>query len=226
MCYAGQSSYCYPFEVPMQNFLRGRLELVEAIESDVVGATYADLVLIVTAVLSACASVRWPGLSRDRQRFVELLVNHSPEDFHTTWVSVPALISGGFVDEKGTPYDVPGEFTRAFCDQEIDLTFDDAKVKYPQVAVKNLRKHSYACLIYEWLRCGYAHEYCSHENVTDFPASRRKARVSYIGRSTPSGSKRMVSFHLGYLKDLAQYHVSSLVRDPSPTPNPWWIDQQ
>ena len=108
---------------------------------------------------------------------------------------------------------------------EIDLAFNDAKAKHFQVPVRQLRKCSYACLIYEWLRCGYAHQYCPHENITEVPASRKQAQVSYIGRGTPSGLKRMASFHLDYLMKLAQYHVSALPTTPLPAPNPWWLDQ-
>ena len=209
----------------MEKFLRGRLDLVDVLRADVAGATYADLVLIITAVLSACASVRWPGTGIDRRRFVELLVRHSPEDFHASWVSVPALINGRFVNECDTPYGPPGQSTRIFRDHEIDLAFDTAKARHSQVPVRQLHKCSYACLIYEWLRCGYAHEYCPHENITEVRASRKKARVSYIGRGTPSGLKRMASFHLDYLMELAQYHVSPLPTTPLPAPNPWWLDQ-
>lgn len=209
----------------MEKFLKGRLDLVDVLAADVAGATYADLVLIITSVLSACASVRWPGTGIDKRRFVELLVRHAPEDSRASWVSVPALINAGFVAESDTPYGPPGESTRIFCDHEIDLAFDDAKAKYSHVPTRQLRRHSYACLIYEWLRCGYAHEYCPHENITHVPASRRKARISYIGRGTPRGLKRMASFHLDYLMELAQHHVSTLPTTPSPAPNPWWLDQ-
>lgn len=209
----------------MKNFLRGRLELVEKLESEITEAAYADLVLIITAVISACAALRWPGIGIDKKRFVELLVKHSPEDFHTTWISVPALINGKFIEEKDTPYGLPGESTRIFCGQEIDVAFNVAKEKYPQVPVRDLRRHSYACLIYEWLRCGYSHEYCPNQNITKVQASYRQVRISYIGRSAPNGVKRMVSFHLNYLKNLAQHHVSYLIENQSPKPNSWWIEK-
>lgn len=76
----------------MQNFLRGRINLVRVLIADVPAASYADLVLIICAVLSACSSRRWPGQGIDKRRFIELLVMHSPPDFRTSWVSVPALI--------------------------------------------------------------------------------------------------------------------------------------
>lgn len=209
----------------MEKFLRGRLELVNVLAADVPSASYHDLVLIITAVLSACASVRWPGTGIDKKRFIELLVSHSPEDSHASWVSIPALIDQGLLTEIETPYGSPGQSTRIFCDHEIDLSFDDAKTKYPQVPSPQLRKHSYASLIYEWLRCGYAHEYCANKNITHMPPSRRKARISYIGRGTPTKPQRMVSFHFDYLMELAQLHVSTLPQTPSPTPSKWWIDQ-
>ena len=40
----------------------------------------------------------------DRRRFVELLVSHSPQDFRTAWVSIPALVNEGLVLENDTPY--------------------------------------------------------------------------------------------------------------------------
>lgn len=49
-----------------QKFLSGRLELVNFLAANVPAASYAGLVLIITAVLSACASVRWPGTGIDK----------------------------------------------------------------------------------------------------------------------------------------------------------------
>ena len=194
----------------MKNFLAGRLELVDRLESEIPEASYADIVLIITAVLSACAAIRWPGTRIDRKRFIELLINHTPERYHTSWISIPVLINKGYIAERDTPYGRPGHEIRIFCGSEIDINFQDAKEKYPNIPVKVLRKHSYAFLIYEWLRCGYSHEYCTNENITPVQASSKNAHTSYIGRSTPLGMKRMLSFHLNYLKDLAiesPYHV-------------------
>lgn len=83
----------------MQDFLRGRINLVRVLIADVPAASYADLVLIICAVLSACSSRRWPGQGIDKRRFIELLVMHSPPDFRTSWVSVPALINERLIGE-------------------------------------------------------------------------------------------------------------------------------
>ena len=209
----------------MEHFLKGRLDIAKTLSSDIPGATYADVVLIITAVLSACASLRWPGRGIDKKRFIELLVLHSPEDFHTSWVSIPALINQEFISEEETPYK-RGNSTRIFCGEEIDLPINKASVQYPNVTSEQLRKHCYASLIYEWLRCGYAHEYCPHENITHVPASRKEARVSYIGRSIGENRKRrMVSFHLDYLMSIAEYHISILASKECSPPPTWWIEK-
>ena len=207
----------------MERFLTGRLDLAKTLAGGVAGASYGDVALIITAVLSACASIRWPGKGIDRKRFIELLVSHSPEEFRTSWVSIPALISQGFVSESDTPY-AGGNFDRIFRDDEIDLCIEDAKTQYPEVPQERLRKHCYASLIYEWLRCGYAHEYCPHENITHAPPSR--ARVSYIGRLMGNQVTRMVSFHLDYLFAIAEHHVSVLPGTGSSAPSTWWIDKR
>ena len=208
----------------MERFLRGRLELAKALADDIPLASYADVVLIITTVLNACASIRWPGKGIDRKRFIELLVIHSPSEFHTSWVSVPALIDQEHIAENETPY-ARGDAARIFRDEEIDLCIDEADRQYPNLGRPRLRKHCYASLIYEWLRCGYAHEYCPHQNATHVPATRAGARVSYIGRLVHNKVRRMVSFHLDYLMAIADYHVSILPSTGSPRPSTWWIDR-
>lgn len=208
----------------MSKFLEDKIRLVrELIESDIrVG--YEDLALILCAVISACAAGRWPEPRIDRKRFVELLVTHSPADARTSWVSLAALINKHFVSEADTPF--ARDETRIFRDEEIDLTLGDAAKAYPHLTIRDLKKCSYANLIYEWLRCGYAHQYGPDEHVTQVAASRRDARVSYIGRRHGSGIRRMTSFHLDYLTTLAEHHaVNDAERlSPQPLPATWWID--
>jgi len=208
----------------MDRFLRGRLDLAEYLASNVTaGAHYADVVLIITAVLSACASIRWPGKGIDKKRFIELLVKHSPVEYHTSWISIPSLINAGFIKEDDTPYK-GGNAARIFRGEEIDLCIEDVIKRYPNVPREELRKHCYASLIYEWLRCGYAHEYCPHVNITHVPASREDARVSYIGRSLGNKRKKMVSFHLEYSFQIARHHTTILPSREAQRPETWWIE--
>lgn len=214
----------------MQRFLRERMELVRALTSTALPVTYADMALITCGVLSACAARRWPSEDKrekiDRRRFVELLVMHSPSDFHTDWISVPMLLNEGAIVEADTPYEA-GSQTRIFRDEEIDLTFERAAARYPNVERRALIECCYAYLIYERLRCGYAHEYCPGEYVTDVQASRRDARVSYISRHIglcPTSVRRTASFNILYLIELADYHVGILPNAPCQRPSTWWLD--
>jgi len=207
----------------MQKFLQGRIDLVKSLIDSDLSVHYADLVLILCSVLSACAEHRWPGEYIDKKRFIELLVRYSPDKFRTSWVSVPSLIYDGLISESQTPYGKPGNMTRIYRDDEIDLSLEDASRKYPRVSAKDLRKHCYAYLIYDRLRCGYAHKYCPREGIISVRASHKKARISYIGRLSGAAIKRMGSFHLDYLISLAEYHVFNLPNSPSECPSSWWI---
>ncbi len=191
----------------------------ELIESDLPVA-YADLVLMLCSVISACAARRWPGRGIDQRRFVELLAVESPSESRAAWISVPSMIVDEHFNESETQYGEPGQADRIFCDDEIDLSFEAARQAYPHVAARDLKRCSYAFLIYDWLRCGYAHQYCPHENITHVPPSRRDARLSYILR----GSQRMICFHLDYLVALAEHHANSLTDEEAERPERWWLD--
>jgi hypothetical protein len=212
----------------MRDFLLDRVRLVRHLLGNCgpPQVHYADLVLILTSVISACAALRFPGNGIDKRRFIELLVRNTPDDFHLSWISVPTLIAKGLISESVTAYAEAGQSTRIFRDEEIDREYCDARQAFPRVPFERLKSCSYAVLIYEWLRCGYAHEYCPHENITHVPASRGPARVSYIGRMTRSGLKRMVSFHLDYLIEVAEHHAANVSDTPSSQPPTWWLDSQ
>lgn len=207
----------------MKQYLLDRIRLVRDLQSSGISVHYNDLVLILCAVLSACAAQRWPGSGIDRKRFVELLVKISPPEYHTDWVAIPALIADGLVDENDTLY--VGNETRIFTDEEIDQPILDAAARFPQVGLKKLKSHTYASLIYAWLRNGYAHEYLAHRNITHVQASSHQARVSYIGRGVLGGGiQRMTSFHLDYLTQLAEWHAGEVVESPFPQPATWWLE--
>jgi hypothetical protein len=210
----------------MRNFLRERMELVRGLMSGKLPVAYADLALITCAVMSACAARRWPGKGIDRRRFIELLVVHSAPDFHTSWVSVPMLLNRRLIAEENTPY-ARGKQTRIFRDEEIDLSFDAAAARYPNVPPSVLVDCCCASLIYDQLRCGYAHDYSAGKDMTHVQPSRREARVSYILRGTGPGwaaVRRMATFHLPYLIELAEYHVALVPDEACERPARWWID--
>ncbi|MEK6703778.1 MAG: hypothetical protein AABZ53_16075 [Planctomycetota bacterium] len=212
----------------MDAYLQERLELVKALTgSEGLPVAYGDCVLITCAVIGACAAQRWPGTGIDSKRFVELLVRNSAEQFRSSWVSVPSLLSSGLIAETETPYGDPTNECRVFLDEDIDLSFGDARAKYPCVDIKKLRGHCYASLIYKSLRCPYAHEYRIAKDLSAMSATESAARVSYMGQVAnirSQGIRRRAHFHLPYLVELAQHQVALATSSPEPPPQQWWCD--
>jgi len=208
----------------MRTFLLDRIRLVNELITGGPRVEYADLVLILTAVLSACSARRWPGRGCDRNRFVELLIAHSSPDAHCDYICLSSLLIAEHISERDTPWGPPGEFTRIFRDDEVDMPFSEARTRYPHIPPLELKQHTYASLIYSWLRCPYAHEYCMSASTSHVPASNQPARISYIGRRYPDGRLvRIATFHLDYLLSLATHHAESVVDTPEPKPHEWWL---
>jgi len=179
----------------MQSFLQGRIDLVRALRESSLPVTHQDLELILTAVISACAACRWPGQGFDQKRFVESLIRFSSPELHLDYVSTGALLELGVIADSQTPWGEFGQEIRIFTGDEIDGTISDMAQKYPHVSIRDLKKASYANRLYEWLRCGYAHNYWAAGNTTHAAPSNRPAQISYIGRREPSGSRiRIASF--------------------------------
>ena len=107
----------------MRTFLLDRIRLVNELITGGPCVEYADLVLILTAVLSACSARRWPGRGIDRNRFVELLISHSHPDAHCDYVCTSSLLIAGHITERDTPWGQHGGCTRIFRDDEVDLSY-------------------------------------------------------------------------------------------------------
>ncbi len=210
----------------MKDYLTKRLKVVDALaEMDGLDA-FPDMMVILMTILSACAAHRWPGDRIDRKRFIELLVRHSHSEARTDSVCVPALINLGLVTEADTLYGSSGLNTRIFRDEEIDLSLEAAQRAFSAVDRKLLKSNCYASLIYEWLRCGYAHEYSPHQFITTCQPSCKQARVSYISRRLKGqNSLKMVGFHYDYLRNLVEHHISALPELKSKRPSRWWVDE-
>lgn len=206
----------------MREYLLDRIRLVRELMTGGPRVEYGDLVLILTAVLSACAAQRWPGTGFDRKRFVELLIAHSPPVMHCDYVCVVSLLNAGLISERQTPWGA--DPMRIYRDIDIDMPHATACVTFAHLSPVDLKKHSYAALIYSWLRCPYAHEYTGGKNTTQVPPSYQEARMSYMGRMLPGNTMmRIASFHLEYLIALAEHHADTVPNTPQANPQNWWV---
>jgi hypothetical protein len=210
----------------MQSFLQGRIDLVKALRKSSLPVTYQDLVLILSAVISACAACRWPGESFDRKRFVESLIRFGSAKLHLDYVSTGALLELGVISDSETPWGEFDQEIRIFTGGEIDGAIPDMAQRYPNVSTRDLKRASYANRIYEWLRCGYAHNYWAAGNTTHVAPSDLPAQISYIGRRESDGTRvREASFHLDYLISIAEEQVATPPESKLEKPDQWWIDQ-
>lgn len=210
----------------LQSFLQGRIDLVQALRESSLPITHQDLELVLTAVISACAACRWPGEGFDRKRFVESLIRFGSPELHLDYVSTGALLELGVITESETPWGEVGNKYRIFTGDEIDGAIPDIGRRYPKVSRRDLKRACYANRIYEWLRCGYAHNYWAAGNTTHVAPSDRPAQISYIGSREPDGTRvREASFHLDYLISVTQEQVAKLTKGNLNKPEKWWIDQ-
>jgi hypothetical protein len=209
-----------------------RLAIVERLLSHDVDAGYPEAVLIIGAVISALAAERWPGNGIDHTRFVELLVAAAPADL--TRISIPLLVDR--LRKKGREALARAissqlrvtEKALVLCDRDIDRGESDVMRACPQIGSPDVRRHSYANLIYTELRSPYVHEYRSGSRADSIPMTSSNAQVSYVNRiNEKAQNERLIHFHAPFLLQLARAaasycdaHADEL---PLPPPARWWI---
>lgn len=210
----------------MKAYLQRKIAFARSLAQAGSNAEYGDVCVVLSAILSGCSSVRWPGRGIDRSRFTEMLIRYSKPEHGADLVSIPILLNDGLIDLASTRYSAPGESCRVFAGEEIDLPMSEARNRFPAVDDQKLKDRTYAALIYSWIRCGYAHEYHLAGDTSHVPATRRSANVSYVLRGEAGKKdKRIMTFHLDYLFSLAEHHVSILPGSPESVPATWWIQK-
>jgi len=210
----------------LQTFLKGRIDLVKTLCESSFPVTYPDCVLILTAVMSACAACRWPGKRFDQKRFVQSLIQFGSPKLNLDYVSTGALLEMDLISLKESPWGARGNALNIFTGEQIDGPIQTMANRYTRVTVSEFKRASYANQIYNSLRCGYAHTYLPGGYTTDYQVSDFPAQISYMRCTEPDGKVIMEShFHFDYLIDVAQQQVSTLLKGNLNKPAQWWLDQ-
>lgn len=218
----------------LQEWSEKKIQLAFCLSAGECGGTYAEAVMILCGVLSGIAADIWPGTNKDKKRFVELLVKHTDPARHVTRVSVPLLV--GEIRESGDirlanklKTDLlPVSDTRVITGEDVDKSILELIHAYPSIGAGRLRRHTYACLLYEELRSGYAHEYRpgARSDSWAMGAIRQKSAISYINML--DRPDRLIYFSIIWLADMVRDVVSDLAKsNPFPSfPNypSWWLD--
>ena len=192
--------------------------------------TYGDISLILCAIISAMASVVWPGRNIDRRRFVQLLVKCIPE---TKTISVPRIVAGltksGLTREEDlleSKFHLRKNCGRIYTGPEIDVNEDDMLLLLGSSSdLEIIRKYSYASLLYTQIRCSYSHEFKSGNEASPFlMTSLGETCISYdndMNSKYPS-----IHFGLDWLANLCLKGANAVdsINTPLAEPSSWWID--
>ena len=202
------------------------------------GGSYSEAAILTCAALSALAAEVWPGQRIDRVRFIELLVRLGPSPTLASIVSVPLLVrhlestpeaaSAALLKNKLLGFSP----TRIVTGTEVDRSESELLALCPTLSPRIMRKHSYACLLYEEVRSSYAHEYRPGNKSDSWPMTVCNGEsVSYVNRLLTAGipeTVRLIHFHLSWLTKLAidlATNIDTLRATlPRPVPSTWWID--
>ena len=194
-----------------QSWIANKVRLAEHLAEGCCGAGYPEAVIVLCGSLSALAAELWPGKMKDKNRFVELLANYTSPELSATTISIPLLADHlreiGSQDEEAA---VRSRWLRADPSQvvygpDVDATEKDVVLLCPRIQLPIIRKFSYATLLYEEVRSGYAHEYEHASRSDSFPMGRRPgAEVSYINRINQDNSRvRLIYFSPHWMAKLA-----------------------
>ena len=189
--------------------------------------------LILCAAISALAAEVWPGKRIDHKRFVELLKVYAPARLNTTQISVPMLARHLRQSAKNNEYqhirDAWLNFSKSRVLTGKDVDRDETEVLRlcGTISVKEMRKCSYANLLYCDVRSGYAHEYRPGDRADSCPMTQDPdSAVSYT--NLLDDPERLVHFHVDWVAELALEiaqaidHVATCV--PRTAPTKWWIE--
>ena len=215
-----------------------KCEIARALARGEAGGSYSEAAILVCAVLSALAAEVWPGRRFDRARFIELLVRLAPTPSIPMTISVPLLVRHVEVTSSISSAKLlrdtflPFSATRVITGPDVDKSEDEVLFIHSGFTAKEIRKFSYACLLYEEVRSAYAHEYKPGAKADSWPMTMSEGQpVSYVNRSLTAGIQetgRLIHFHIAWLANLAVDIAMQIDarRDTLPRQKPasWWID--
>ena len=188
------------------------------------------------AALSALSAEVWPGRAIDRLRFIELLVRLGSNSSFCMTISVP-LLAQFLEDERriSDAADIRRVFglpntARVLTGSEIDKPESEVLAACPALSLFDVRRFSYASLLYHEVRSSYAHEYRPGDAAGSWPMTMLPdQKVSYINRLAEPRMQleRLIHFHVAWLGDLAVNLAEAVDTSGSVSrsrPATWWAE--
>jgi hypothetical protein len=197
-------------------------DLAQALGKGALGGSYAEAAIILCATISAMSSFLWrPSKGTDRNRFVEIVTRFSDNDLDPTRVSAPLLADKFPQLRQGLRISTKSfYFTENTDKSEAEVLAICTAANLPDCK-RTIRRYSYASLLYEQVRCGFAHEYRPGAKATEGDALRGILnvpinRISYVNQMPDTGStavRRAIHFPLEWIGAAAQALASGMDRE-------------
>lgn len=225
-------------------FTRTKQSMALRLASGECAGSYGDAVIILCAAISALAADVWPRQNNDkndRRKFVEALTALA-RGLGTTRISIPLLVAFlrgpdskvadtlEVADTLGTAF-LNFDPTQVLTGDEVDKSEQEIARLCPRLKPKEIRQFSYANLLYEEIRCGYAHAYSPGKRAESWPLNMQEAPVSYHNKVIYSNNEairsRLIHFRVEWIADVAVTIATAVdAMDPTLLPYPprWWID--
>jgi hypothetical protein len=197
-------------------WIRERNELAQALSKGSCGGTLADGVIILCTCICSMASLLWIESKEreDRKRFVEIVTSFSDQPYDTKLISVPLLAQGENdwrrwlnVSEVAFRYTGANDKTE---NEIVALCGSSPPRDYKRI----IRQYSYANILYQDIRSGFAHTYMPTDRATiDDPLKRIFDRgltqISYVNRMH-TNNMRQIHFPLEWIAAVAANVASGM----------------
>lgn len=215
------------------NWVKKKIEIASKLNDGELGGGYAESMIILSAVISTLSSMVWPGDCIDRKRFIEILKEFTNTTPETTRISIPLFINELRNTHRNKEADIlQNEFmnyghTRVLNCNEVDKTEDEIIMICSNLNSQEIRKFSYANILYQEVRCNYVHEYNSGKRADPFPMTRKNnACVSYT--NWVNNPYHHIHFHFDWIKEIVLTIAKALDNFketlPLKYPESWWIE--
>ena len=213
------------------NYFKGKFDNVKYLTS-ITDKDFSDeAISLLTMILNAIASYIWPGENIDRKRFIETCIKYPKVHYGADLISVPILYKNICEPEKNIlenkfPFAFSGyegiPDTMVLCGADIDMYEDD--LKDLGILHENIRKYSYANLLYTELRCGFAHKYSMGKQACKYPMAKKSQSVSYVNEI----KGRKIHFHYNWMETICSslidyFYGIGEIRELN-RPKKWWIE--
>jgi hypothetical protein len=223
-----------------RQFFQSKLELARFLVQEKGDQAEPDAEILLCCAISGLATILWPGLYIDRQRFVQLLIDFTNYSAGLQLISTPVLASQLQASgDTSSAIILSNRFFPGHHSEEIEPAEADQDESVVAAVInildsKTIRRASYASIIYTDLRCALIHSYSISPHITTFNLFGDQTKPSYTNMTFEDGhSQRLLHLPFKYLcnilMDIAEAVFTFWESTPQwekPKPSSWWCDGQ